>query len=154
MAQDFRDVSRARFHRQEARRFDQQEPDLLLHTGDGVAHVLDAKWLGNRELASTSVVEDAFRIVLQWSEQRMTTPNEENSKMRGYSQVGHDAVVVWSPSYQTHVSDLQAQLERGCTERPRGSFQQVDGLFFSWMNAPKERCELCGGGPCRMRGRR
>lgn len=125
--------------------------DLLLCTAGGIARALEAKWLGERERASASVAE-AFRIVLQLIKQRAAEPNDEKIKMRGYSQVGHDAVVVWSPTHQTHVSDLQAQLERGCTERPRGSFQQAGGLFFSWLNAPKERCELCGGGPCRMRG--
>jgi hypothetical protein len=70
--------------------------------------------------------------------------------MRGFNQVGHDAVVVWSPDFETHVRDLQAQLERGCTERPKDSFQKAEGIYFSWLDAPKWKCELCGG-RCRFR---
>lgn len=73
--------------------------------------------------------------------------------MRGASQVGHDAVVVWSPDFATHMQDLQAQLDRGCTERPRGSFQNAGKLYFSWLNAPAGTCELCGG-RCRVSARR
>lgn len=66
--------------------------------------------------------------------------------MRGVSQVGHDAVVVWSPTHQAHVHDLQAQLARGCSERPEASFQRGEsGIFFSWLNAPQDQCALCGG---------
>lgn len=75
--------------------------------------------------------------------------------MRGATQVGHDAVVVWSPDFATHTKDLQAQLARGCTERGggRGSFQQAGHLYFSWLDAPAGRCEICGG-RCRIAVRR
>lgn len=88
-------------------------------------------------------------IVRQLIEREMVDV-EGGTRMRGYSQVGHDAVVVWSPSQRTHAADLQAQLERGCTERPRGSFQKAGGLYFSWLDAPRNKCELCGG-RCRLR---
>ena len=93
-------------------------------------------------------------IIRQLIEQRMQqpVPAKERNSMRGYSQVGHDAVVVWSPTLETHAKDLEAQLARGCRERPRGSYQKgSDGLFFSWLDAPKGKCELCGGGRCRRR---
>lgn len=60
--------------------------------------------------------------------------------MRGVAKVGHDAVVVWSPTFETHVQDLATQLHRGCRERTRGSFQQTPtGTYFSWLDAPKGR---------------
>lgn len=89
-------------------------------------------------------------IVRQLIEQRMSETTKEKSHMRGFSQVGHNAVVVWSPTHRMHVSDLQVQLDRGCTERPNASFQQAGGIYFSWLNAPAGRCELCGG-RCRLR---
>lgn len=90
-------------------------------------------------------------IVRQLIEERMLESSEGRSEMRGFAQVGHDAVVVWSPSHMMHVHDLNTQLERGCTERgPRASFQQSGNLYYSWLNAPAGRCELCGG-RCRVR---
>jgi hypothetical protein len=92
-------------------------------------------------------------IVRQLIEQRMTqtSPAKEQDKMRGVAQVGHDAIVVWSPTFQTHVHDLRAQLARGCHERPHGSFQKAPtGMYFSWLDAPKGKCDLCGG-RCRYR---
>jgi hypothetical protein len=59
--------------------------------------------------------------------------------MRGFSQVGLNAVVVWSPTFDLHVSDLNEHLGRGCTERPRGSFPRAaSGMYFSWLNAPHQ----------------
>lgn len=66
--------------------------------------------------------------------------------MGGSNQVGHDAVVVWSSTFEDHMVDLQAQLARGCTPRPRGTFQRSEsGIFFAWLNAPRNQCGLCGG---------
>lgn len=92
-------------------------------------------------------------IIRQLIEQRMRQPMppKEREAMRGVAQVGHDAVVVWSPTLQTHENDLKAQFARGCRERPRGSFQQgPTGMYFSWLDAPRDKCELCGG-RCRHR---
>jgi hypothetical protein len=71
--------------------------------------------------------------------------------MRGAKQFGHSAVVVWSQTFEQHIEDVNAQLARGCTERPRGSFQLgADGLYFSWLSLPADQCGLCSG-PCRHR---
>lgn len=90
-------------------------------------------------------------IIRQLIEQRMQANAKERDPMRGNAQVGHDSVVVWSPTFETHEKDLQAQLARGCKERPLGSFQKAaSGGFFSWLDAPKNSCTLCGG-RCRHR---
>jgi hypothetical protein len=66
--------------------------------------------------------------------------------MRGSNQIGHDAVVVWSPTFEDHVADVQAQLAHGCTLRLHGSFQRGEsGLIFTWLNVPRNRCGLCAG---------
>lgn len=66
--------------------------------------------------------------------------------MRGFNQVGHDSVVVWSSTLAEHVADLNDQLSRGCTVRSnRGCFQQSpNGLIYSWLSAPADDCGLCG----------
>lgn len=94
-------------------------------------------------------------IIRQLIEQRISDEKKGAERMRGATQVGHDAVVVWSPDYATHQKDLEMQLARGCTERGegRGSFQKGGNLYFSWLNAPPGKCELCGG-PCRIVPRR
>jgi len=89
-------------------------------------------------------------IVRQLIEERMTEARRERSKMRGVTQVGHGAVVVWSPSFEAHVHDLNKQFARGCVERPGGSFQRAGEMYFSWLDAPRGHCELCGG-RCRVR---
>ncbi len=102
-------------------------------------------WLAAESLAAGLTESE---IIRQLIEQRMQqpVPAKERSAMRGYSQIGHDAVVVWSPTFETHEKDLDAQFARGCRERPRGSFQKDgNGGYFSWLDAPKGKCELCGG---------
>src|SRR5262249_40854035 len=89
-------------------------------------------------------------IVRQLIDERMAVARRERRRMRGATQVGHGAVVVWSLSFETHVHDLNTQFARGCVERPGGSFQRAGEMYFSWLDAPRARCELCGG-RCRVR---
>jgi len=108
-------------------------------------------WLAAESKVSGLNESEILRQLIEQRMTQVTPPKQEQSKMRGVTQVGHDAVVVWSPTLQTHAHDLQAQLNRGCHERPRGSFQQTPtGMYFSWLDAPKGKCDLCGG-RCRYR---
>lgn len=131
------------------RKVDANSRSIMVRLSD-VARV----WL-KAEATAAGMTES--EIVRQLIEQRMAqsrVSRKEQGTMRGVAQVGHDAVVVWSPTHDTHVEDLNAQLARGCHERPRGSFQQSPtGMFFSWLDAPEDYCELCGG-PCRVVRRR
>lgn len=103
-------------------------------------------WLVAQSQASGLTESEIIRQLLeQRMAERTATTSKEQEQMRGSAQVGHDAVVVWSPSHQTHVNDLRAQLARGCHERPRGSFQKSPtGMYYSWLDAPTGKCEICG----------
>ncbi len=83
---------------------------------------------------------------------RMTTTTNRENGVRGFNQLGRDAVVVWSSTFEDHVDDLNDQFARGCTVRSeRGCFQQSpSGMIYSWLNAPVDDCGLCGGA-CRHR---
>ena len=99
------------------------------------------------ELSESEIIR---QLILQRMKQ--ATPKEQRA-MRGYAQVGHDAVVVWSPTFEMHQRDHQAALDRGCKVRgQRSSFQQSsNGRYFSWLDAPLSKCELCEGGRCQKR---
>jgi hypothetical protein len=90
------------------------------------------------------------QLVRRLIDERVATSSKEDKRMRGFNQVGHDAVVVWSPTHQAHVHDVQVQITRGCRTRPGGFQQTPTGLFYTWLDAPADRCDLCGG-RCRYR---
>ncbi len=73
--------------------------------------------------------------------------------MRGFNQLGHDAIFVWSPTFEEHTADLQRHIARGCTVRSARACYQAPpggGAFFSVLDAPLDACGLCGG-TCKVR---